>query len=134
MRPSSGELPLIAEDLGVITEPVERLRDELGLPGMVVLQFAFDPATRTARTGPRTTASDVVAYTGTHDNDTLRGLVGRARGAARARRPSARSRAAGVAGDDPALGADPAGVLARPRADRDARRPRTCSGSAARRA
>src|SRR3712207_414149 len=36
-----GELPLIAEDLGVITPPVERLRDELGLPGMLVLQFAF---------------------------------------------------------------------------------------------
>jgi len=34
-----GELPLIAEDLGVITPPVERLRDELGLPGMYVLQF-----------------------------------------------------------------------------------------------
>ena len=37
-----GTLPLIAEDLGVITPAVERLRDELGLPGMVVLQFGFD--------------------------------------------------------------------------------------------
>ena len=39
-----GSLPFIAEDLGVITEPVERLRDALGLPGMVVLQFGYDPA------------------------------------------------------------------------------------------
>ena len=38
-----GALPLIAEDLGVITPAVERLRDDLGLPGMVVLQFGFDP-------------------------------------------------------------------------------------------
>ncbi len=37
-----GPLPLVAEDLGVITPPVERLRDELGIPGMVVMQFAFD--------------------------------------------------------------------------------------------
>ena len=43
-RASSGPLPLVAEDLGVITPPVERLRDELGLPGMLVLQFGFDAA------------------------------------------------------------------------------------------
>ena len=36
-----GDLPIIAEDLGVITEPVERLRDQFGLPGMKVLQFAL---------------------------------------------------------------------------------------------
>ena len=54
---SSATLPVIAEDLGVITEAVERLRDELGFPGMVVLQFAFGGATRRTRIGPRTTAS-----------------------------------------------------------------------------
>ena len=42
-RASSAPLPVIAEDLGVITEPVDRLRRELGFPGMVVMQFGFDP-------------------------------------------------------------------------------------------
>jgi 4-alpha-glucanotransferase len=59
-----GELPLIAEDLGVITPPVERLRDELGLPGMHVLQF--DPRLTRHR-------EHAVVYTGTHDNDTTAG-------------------------------------------------------------
>lgn len=66
-------LPLIAEDLGVITPPVRRLRDELGLPGMVVLQFAFDPDDPH---GPHRFENHVpnrVIYTGTHDHDTLRG-------------------------------------------------------------
>jgi len=66
-------LPLIAEDLGVITPPVERLRDELGLPGMLVVQFGFDPADPH---GPHRIENHVenrVVYTGTHDHDTLRG-------------------------------------------------------------
>jgi 4-alpha-glucanotransferase len=66
-------LPLIAEDLGVITPAVERLRDGLGLPGMVVLQFGFDPGD--AR-GPHRLENHVehrIAYTGTHDHDTVRG-------------------------------------------------------------
>ena len=54
-RGALGELPLIAEDLGVITPAVKRLRDELGLPGIVVLQFGFNPATRATRTVSRTT-------------------------------------------------------------------------------
>jgi 4-alpha-glucanotransferase len=68
-----GALPIIAEDLGVITPAVRRLRDDLGLPGMVVLQFGW------VRGAPRN-VHDVanhaelrIAYTGTHDNDTLRG-------------------------------------------------------------
>ena len=68
-----GELPIIAEDLGVITPAVRRLRDELGLPGMVVLQFGFSPG---ARANVHDLANHVehrFAYTGTHDNDTLRG-------------------------------------------------------------
>ena len=52
-----GELPLIAEDLGVITPPVERLRDGLGLPGMVVLQFGLARARRATCTTSPTTAS-----------------------------------------------------------------------------
>ena len=68
-----GELPLIAENLGVITPAVERLRTSLGYPGMVVLQFGFgsgDP--RNVHT-PSNHREDTVAYTGTHDNDTVVG-------------------------------------------------------------
>jgi 4-alpha-glucanotransferase len=68
-----GRLPLIAEDLGVITPAVRRLRDELGLPGMLVLEFAFDPDDPR---GPHRFENHVenrVIYTATHDHDTLRG-------------------------------------------------------------
>ncbi len=68
-----GHLPLIAEDLGVITPAVERLRDGLGLPGMVVLQFAFDPDDPDGPHRPENHHERQVLYTGTHDNDTLRG-------------------------------------------------------------
>ncbi len=68
-RAALGDLPLIAEDLGVITEPVERLRDELRLPGMLVLQFSFSDGMKNPQA---VTASRrrVVVYTGTHDNPT----------------------------------------------------------------
>ena len=68
-----GPLPLIAEDLGVITPPVERLRDELGLPGMLVLQFGFDPHDPSSPHRLCNHMADRVVYTGTHDHDTLRG-------------------------------------------------------------
>ena len=78
-RRELGELPLVAEDLGVITPAVDRLRDELGLPGMVVHAVrAFDGGRARTRTGSRTTASTQVVYAGTHDNDTARRLVTRA--------------------------------------------------------
>ena len=67
------ELPLIAEDLGVITPAVERLRDSLGLPGMVVLQFGFDPGDPHGPHRPENHVEERVAYTGTHDHDTVRG-------------------------------------------------------------
>jgi 4-alpha-glucanotransferase len=67
-----GTLPLIAEDLGVITEPVVRLRDELGLPGMHVLQFGFDDGPHNPHR-PAAHRENGVVYTGTHDNDTARG-------------------------------------------------------------
>jgi 4-alpha-glucanotransferase len=65
-----GDLPLIAEDLGVITPEVEALRDDFRLPGMKVLQFGF--GTESAHAIDRF-REHVVAYTGTHDNDTARG-------------------------------------------------------------
>lgn len=68
-----GPLPLVAEDLGVITPAVERLRDELGLPGMVVLQFGFDPDDPRGPHRLENHISNQVIYTGTHDHDTLRG-------------------------------------------------------------
>jgi 4-alpha-glucanotransferase len=68
-----GDLPIVAEDLGVITEPVRRLRDELGFPGMAVLQFAFDPEDPDGPHWPRNHRERQVVYTGTHDSDTLRG-------------------------------------------------------------
>jgi 4-alpha-glucanotransferase len=71
-----GTLPLIAEDLGVITEPVTRLRRTLGLPGMAVAQFAFDPEDAEGPHRPERHGRDVVAYTGTHDCDTLAGWYG----------------------------------------------------------
>jgi 4-alpha-glucanotransferase len=67
-----GDLPLIAEDLGHITPPVHRLRDELGLPGMVVLLWAF----RGSRQSPHRLENHLpnsVAYTSTHDTDTAVG-------------------------------------------------------------
>ncbi len=73
-----GSLPFIAEDLGVITPEVEALRDSNGLPGMKVLQFAFNPLGegRLDVTNPYLThnyTENCAAYTGTHDNDTTRG-------------------------------------------------------------
>jgi 4-alpha-glucanotransferase len=67
-----GELPVVAEDLGVITDSVEALRDELGFPGMAVLQFAFedDPSNPFL---PHNYRRNLVAYPGTHDNNTTVG-------------------------------------------------------------
>jgi 4-alpha-glucanotransferase len=66
-----GELPILAEDLGVITPPVEALRDEFGFPGMKVLQFAFGTNMET-KFLPHNFVPNCVVYTGTHDNDTTR--------------------------------------------------------------
>jgi 4-alpha-glucanotransferase len=62
-------LPLVAEDLGVITPEVNRLRERYGLPGMAVLQFAFDGGADNPYL-PHNLNSNTVVYTGTHDNDT----------------------------------------------------------------
>jgi 4-alpha-glucanotransferase len=68
-----GHLPLIAEDLGAVTDEVRALRDRLGLPGLRILQFAFgtDPCAPDFR--PHNYVRSTVAYTGTHDNDTTVG-------------------------------------------------------------
>lgn len=72
LRDAFGPLPLVAEDLGVITPDVVALRRSFGLPGMRVLQFAFDGSADNPHL-PRNYTPDTVAYTGTHDNDTAVG-------------------------------------------------------------
>ena len=72
VRRELGDLPLVAEDLGVITPAVVALRERLGLPGMAVLQFAFDPDEPDSVHDPARLREHQVLYTGTHDNDTLR--------------------------------------------------------------
>ena len=71
-RQELGELPIIAEDLGLITEEVHQLRDDLGFPGMRVLQFGFDQEHDDFHR-PDTYPELSVAYTGTHDNSTIIG-------------------------------------------------------------
>jgi 4-alpha-glucanotransferase len=66
-----GHLPFIAEDLGVITPDVQALRDQFHLPGMRILQFAFDGHTDNPYL-PNNFVHNTVAYTGTHDNATTR--------------------------------------------------------------
>jgi 4-alpha-glucanotransferase len=71
LKKNLGELPILAEDLGVITPPVEKLRDEFGFPGMKVLQFAFGSKMET-KFLPHNYIPNCVVYTGTHDNDTTK--------------------------------------------------------------
>ncbi|MCC5794061.1 MAG: 4-alpha-glucanotransferase [Chromatiales bacterium] len=74
VRAGLGRLPLVAEDLGVITDEVRALRQRLGLPGMLVLQFAFDGQLDNPYL-PAHHHPDSVVYVGTHDNDTLAGWL-----------------------------------------------------------
>ena len=68
-----GELPIIAEDLGVITPDVEQLRDDFGLPGMKVIQFGFDGGVGNGHLPLNFDTNHRIVYTGTHDNDTAVG-------------------------------------------------------------
>ncbi len=68
----AGEMPIIAEDLGLITPEVEALRDQFKLPGMRILQFAF-VADTSSNFLPHNFIPNCVAYAGTHDNDTTIG-------------------------------------------------------------
>ncbi len=72
LRRELGDLPFVAEDLGMITAEVHQLRERLGIPGMRVLQFGFgDPGAHIYL--PHRYERNTVAYTGTHDNDTMLG-------------------------------------------------------------
>ena len=73
LKAELGELPIIAENLGVITPGVEAIRHQFDFPGMAILQFAFgrDPQGPSFR--PHNYGRDLVAYTGTHDNDPVVG-------------------------------------------------------------
>jgi 4-alpha-glucanotransferase len=88
-----GELQVIAEDLGVITPPVTALRRQLGFPGMVVLQFGFDPDDPHGPHRPENHTPDKLVYTSTHDTDTVMGWWGDA--------SAAQHEAAIAAGVDP---------------------------------
>jgi 4-alpha-glucanotransferase len=68
-----GRLPFVAENLGVITPDVEALREQFGLPGMAILQFAFGTDPQAPDFKPHNYPRDRVVYTGTHDNDTTVG-------------------------------------------------------------
>ncbi len=73
LRGELGQLPFVAENLGVITPPVEALRRGFSLPGMAILQFAFGTDDQALSFRPHRYGRDLVAYTGTHDNDTVAG-------------------------------------------------------------
>jgi 4-alpha-glucanotransferase len=99
-RAELGPLRLVAEDLGHITRPVDRLRHELGLPGIRVVQFAFDGSPRNPHL-PRNHPEDAVAYPGTHDNDTSAGWWASA-GREERERAAAAIREAGIEEREPA--------------------------------
>jgi len=74
LKADMGEAPIIAEDLGLITKDVVELRDKHGFPGMRVMQFAFGADALAEDYIPENYPDESVAYTGTHDNDTVLGL------------------------------------------------------------
>lgn len=73
LKQDLGELPIVAEDLGVITPEVEALRDKFGFPGMKILHFAFDDNRSNAFLPFNYDNRNCLVYTGTHDNDTTVG-------------------------------------------------------------
>ncbi|HTS24993.1 MAG TPA: 4-alpha-glucanotransferase [Bryobacteraceae bacterium] len=73
LQKALGPLPIVAENLGVITPEVEAIREEFGFPGMAVLQFAFGKDPQAPGFRPHNYVRNLVAYTGTHDNDTVMG-------------------------------------------------------------
>jgi len=73
LQAALGELPVVAENLGVITPEVEAIRTQFGFPGMAILQFAFGNDPQAPDFKPHNYPRDRVAYSGTHDNDTTVG-------------------------------------------------------------
>ncbi len=98
IREALGGLPLVAEDLGVITDDVRGLRDRFGLPGTSVLQFTFDGDPDNPFL-PRHLAHNTIVYTGTHDNNTTRGWYEELPEKARRHLWSALGRSGGEAGE-----------------------------------
>lgn len=72
IKKTYGELPIIAEDLGFLTDSVRQMLSDVGYPGMKVLQFAFD-SRENSNYLPHSYTRNSVVYTGTHDNDTIKG-------------------------------------------------------------
>lgn len=79
LKKQTGTLPLIAEDLGMITDEVRKLRHDFNLPGMKVLQFAFTTDAGNEHL-PHNYEPNCVVYTGTHDNDTTLGWLKKVKG------------------------------------------------------
>lgn len=75
LKKETGQLSFIAEDLGIITKDVEILRDEAGIPGMKILQFAFDRDPGNQYLPENFASENCVVYTGTHDNNTIKGWL-----------------------------------------------------------
>ena len=75
VKASLGDLSIIAEDLGFVTPEVRKLLKDSGYPGMKVLQFAFDDDPKSTYLPQNFETSNCIAYTGTHDNMTLRGWI-----------------------------------------------------------
>lgn len=75
LRKKLGELPIIVEDLGFLTPSVYQLLEDSGFPGMKVIQFAFDDREEGSEYLPHVYSQHCVAYTGTHDNDTVMGWL-----------------------------------------------------------
>jgi 4-alpha-glucanotransferase len=73
LKQNLGKLPIVAEDLGIITPEVEALRDKFGFPGMKILQFAFDSDRANPFLPFNYVNRNCIVYTGTHDNDTTVG-------------------------------------------------------------
>jgi 4-alpha-glucanotransferase len=75
LRRSFPDLPFVAEDLGLITPAVTAARDRFGLPGVRVLLFAFDHDPAASPHAPQNVPANYIYYTGTHDNNTVRGWL-----------------------------------------------------------
>jgi len=76
LREALGTLPVIAEDLGYMTQEVYEFRERTGFPGMKILQFAFNPDAASDYL-PHNLTENAVLYTGTHDNDTVAAWIAR---------------------------------------------------------
>ena len=74
VKENLGDLDIIAEDLGYVTDTVKQLLSDCGYPGMKILQFAFD-SREESDYSPHNYSNNCVVYTGTHDNDTLLGWM-----------------------------------------------------------